>query len=452
MPIFSRPRSSRSAFFCPQIKTRYFYHGLQFLCNVLFFAPSDTLPHPLPEQPLSSVVRAISHLFAAVSLVFLAPVTLSAQSAPAEISTAILHSNLTGFEPISLQPLLPDFSAFSAWLSSQISENGIPGAAMAVVTSQGILDVETWGVRTLNQPDLIDRQTIFRIASVSKTFAGAVSAKLVHDHLQQWDTPITSVLPQYVIGTDLASRTMTLKNIVSHSTGLMPHAYSNMLDDGVLYEKIQQKFRDIPTVCSPGQCYGYQNVVFSLVSDIVQVSANESYEQYVRERIFDPLGMKTASVGLEGYATNTDFSSPHQFGGKTWRTVTTNPAYYSVGPAAGVNASIEDMILWAQANLGAFPDVLPLDLLAEQQTPIVETARGNYFNRWPRLEKAWYGIGWRIFDYAGHRVIHHGGGVRGFRTEVVLVPELDIAMVVLFNAETTVANDVVPQFLDSILK
>ncbi len=357
-----------------------------------------------------------------------------------------------GFESISLQPVPPDFSAYSAWLGNQISENGIPGAAMAVVTSQGILDVETWGVRTLNETDPIDRQTIFRIASVSKTFAGAVSAKLVHDHLQQWDTPITSVLPQYVIGTGPASRTITLKNIVSHSTGLMPHAYSNMLDDGVLYEKIQQKFKDIPTVCSPGQCYGYQNVVFSLVSDIVQVSANESYEQYVQERIFTPLGMKTASVGLEGYATNVDFSSPHQFGGKTWRTVKTNPAYYSVGPAAGVNASIEDMILWAQANLGAFPDVLPLDLLAEQQTPIVETARGSYFNRWPRLEKAWYGIGWRIFDYAGHRVIHHGGGVRGFRTEVVLVPELDIAMVVLFNAETTVANDVVPQFLDSILK
>lgn len=399
-----------------------------------------------------SVARVISQRCACLALVFLAPVAINAQPAPAEISTALLSSSLSEFEPILLEPVIPDFSSYVAWLSAQISENGIPGAAMAVVTAHDILDVETWGVRTLNEPDLIDRQTIFRIASVSKTFAGAVSAKLVHDHLQQWDTPITSVLPQYVIGNGPASRAMTLRDIVSHSTGLMPHAYSNMLDDGVMYEKIQQKFKDIPTVCPPGECYGYQNVVFSLVGDIVQVSANESYEQYVQDHIFTPLGMKTASVGLTGYSTNVDFSSPHQFGGKSWRTVKTNPAYYSVAPAAGVNASIEDMILWAQANLGAYPEVLPPDLLAEQQTPVIETARGNYFNRWPRLQHAWYGIGWRIFDYAGHRVIHHGGGVRGFRTEVVLVPELDIAMVVLFNAETTVANDVVPQFLDSIVK
>jgi beta-lactamase class C len=162
--------------------------------------------------------------------------------------------------------------------------------------------------------------------------------------------------------------------------------------------------------------------------------------------------MQTASVGLDGYANNSNVSSPHQFGRDTWRIATTNPAYYSVGPAAGVNASIDDMILWAQANLGAFAPVLPAEVLIEQHTPAVETPRGNYFNRWPRLENAWYGLGWRVFDYAGVRVIHHGGGVRGFRSELVLVPDRDIAMIVLFNAETTVANDVVPQFLDTILK
>ena len=86
-----------------------------------------------------------------------------------------------------------------------------------------------------------------------------------------------------------------------------------------------------------------------------------------------------------------------------------------------------------------------------QHTPVVETPRGNYFNRWPRLEKAWYGLGWRIMDYAGVRVIHHGGGVRGYRSEMVLIPAYDLGLVVLINAETRLANDVVPQFLDHVL-
>lgn len=379
--------------------------------------------------------------------------SLSAYAQPLDVQIipALPHATDT---PVALVPgpeSVRDFSSYTQWLDAQIREKSIPGVAMAIVRSGSVLDIQTWGVRTMDGVEPIDSETVFRIASVSKTFAGTVVAKLVQHQQQNWDTPLVTVLPQYVIGNGPETREITLRHVLSHTTGLMPHAYSNMLDAGVAYDKIQEKFREIPTVCAPGRCYGYQNVVFSLVSDVVQVSAHKSYEEYVQQELFEPLGMRTASVGLEGYTANSNVSSAHQPTRDSWRVATLNPAYYSVGPAAGVNASIEDMILWAQANLGAFPQVLPGDLLAQQHSPVVETPRGNYFNRWPRLEKAWYGLGWRVFDYAGTRIVHHGGGVRGFRSEMVLVPALDIAMVVMFNAETSVANDVVPMFLDAIL-
>ncbi len=360
-------------------------------------------------------------------------------------------SALATLLPASLHAQNPGYEQYFQWLNASIAASTVPGVAMAVVSSHQVLDVQTWGVRAIGSPDPVDDHTLFRIASVSKTFAGAVAAKLVHDQKQAWDTPVVTILPQYAIGTEAASRTMTLKHVLSHSTGLMPHAFSNMLDAGVAYAKIQEKFTEIPTVCPPGRCYGYQNVVFSLVSDVVEVSEHIPYGQYVEERLFGPLGMTRASMTLEDYLADTNVSAPHQRRGEQWQTVSTNAAYYSVGPAAGVNASLDDMILWAQANLGAFPDVLPPDVLAAQHSPVVETPRGNYFNRWPNLENAWYGLGWRVFDYAGQRVLHHGGGVRGFRTELVLVPALDIAMIVLFNAETPLANDVVPHFLDAML-
>lgn len=353
--------------------------------------------------------------------------------------------------PVIGAPAGIDFSPYTHWLQSEMEDSGIPGAALAIVSSQGVIDLHTWGVRSLENGAPVEPETVFRIASVSKTFAGTVASQLVDRNVQSWDAPIINILPQYSIGTGAASRDITLRHIMSHSTGLMPHAFSNMLDAGVAYEAIQQKFNEIPTVCAPGRCYGYQNVVFSLIADIVQNSLDTTYEEYVHEHIFTPLGMQTASMTLEDFLASPNVSAPHQLARNGWRVSTVNPAYFTVGPASGINASIVDMVRWAQANLGGHPDVLSGSVLEMQYTPVVETPHGSYFNRWPRVERAWYGAGWRVFDYAGIRIVHHGGGVRGFRSEMVLIPELDLGLIVMFNAETRLANDVVPEFLDSLL-
>ncbi len=401
-------------------------------------------------------------LFTAGPLTAEDPVEATVPDVPTQYQQVSFSGTISGTvlrEPPPLQIPVPvigapegfDFAPYARWLQGQMQESGIPGAAMAIVSSRGVLDLHTWGVRSVENGQPVDAETVFRIASVSKTFAGTVAAQLVDRQVQSWDAPLINILPHYVIGTEASSRDITLRHVMSHSTGLMPHAFSNMLDAGVAYEVIQQKFHEIPTVCSPGRCYGYQNVVFSLIADIVQDSLHISYEDFVRENIFLPLGMQTASMSLEDFIASANASAPHQQTRNGWRVSTVNPAYFSVGPASGVNASIVDMIRWAQANLGGFPSVLPGNVLEMQHTPVVETPHGSYFNRWPRVEQAWYGAGWRVFDYAGTRVVHHGGGVRGFRSEMVLIPSLDIGLVVMFNAETRLANDVVPAFLDDLL-
>ncbi len=367
--------------------------------------------------------------------------------------TGTIQRNLPALVPPGLtEMVLQDYGPYTTWLKQQVNELDLPGVALSVVSSKGILLMETWGVRSAGRPDPINSNTIFRIASVSKTFAGTVAAQMVLQEAYGWDEPLIKILPQHRLGSETSAQALTLRHIMSHSSGLMPHAYSNMLDAGVSYQKIQEKFHEIPVVCEPGRCYGYQNVVFSLISDVVEARTHKTYEQFVKENIFIPLGMSTASLSLEDYLGNSNASSPHQRSRGNWKVATTNSAYYTTGPASGVNASILDMSRWAQANLGAFPEVLPRALLDMQHTPVVETPRGSYFNRWPKVQNAWYGLGWRVFDYAGMRIVHHGGGVRGFRTELVLIPEKDLALVVLFNAETPIANDVVPGFLDHVIQ
>ena len=201
------------------------------------------------------------------------------------------------------QPVSPaeqlDYSAYKNWLQAQVNELGIPGVALAIVSSRGLIDVQTLGVRSVAENEAVDAQTVFRIASVSKTFAGTVASQLVSHNIFSWDDPVAGILPQYSIGTDPATQSMTLRHVLSHSTGLMPHAFSNMLDAGVAYQKIQEKFHEIPTVCAPGECYGYQNVVFSLVADVVEASLQTHYDDFVRENIFAPLQMRSASMGYE---------------------------------------------------------------------------------------------------------------------------------------------------------
>lgn len=216
------------------------------------------------------------------------------------------------------------------------------------------------------------------------------------------------------------------------------------------YERIKERFNQIPTVCSPGECYGYQNVVFSLIADVVEESTGSSYERYLEEEIFRPLGMLTASVGMDPFLGNPDSTSPHRLVRGNWRTTTTNPAYYTVAPASGINASIFDMTMWVRANLGAFPEVFSPTFLDDVHAPIIPTPYGNYFNRWNGLDSAHYATGWRVFDFNGLKVVHHGGGVRGFRSEMAFVPEANVGVILLFNAESNLANDVVPTFLDNL--
>lgn len=344
-----------------------------------------------------------------------------------------------------------DLSPFVRWMEDASREKQIPGVALAVVSREGIMHMQTWGVRSIDTREAVNTDSVFRIASMSKTFAGASAALLVDQNYQSWDTKLSDLFPDMRLGTRASSSGITLRHVVSHSTGLMPHSYSNMLDDGVGYDRIKSSFSKIPTVCRPGDCYGYQNVVFSLIGDVVEESTGESYERFIVDQIFRPLGMITASVGMEAFIESGSATDPHRRSRGRWRTTSTNPAYYSVAPASGINASIFDMSMWVRANLGAFPEVLSPDFLDRLHEPIIATPRGNYFNRWSGLEKAYYATGWRVFDYKGQRVIHHGGGVRGYRSEMAFLPDANIGLVLLFNAESNLANDIVPAFLDNLI-
>jgi beta-lactamase class C len=129
------------------------------------------------------------------------------------------------------------------------------------------------------------------------------------------------------------------------------------------------------------------------------------------------------------------------------------PTYYRVAPAAGVNASISDMAQWLIAQTGHRPDVLPASLLATLHAPVIGTPtelRGSSWRR-ERLEDAGYAIGWRVYNYAGHQVVFHGGAVQGYRGVVAMLPESDLGIAILWNSESALPSGLLPTMLDSAL-
>ena len=336
-------------------------------------------------------------------------------------------------------------SEYEEFFRQVIQDRDYPGAAFAVVSRNDILHIATAGHTTMARTQAIDAQTAFRLASVSKTFAAEMVGLLVAEGSLAWDDPVTRYIPEFKINGD-ASRIRIL-DLLGQSTGLMPHAYDNLLEHGKSMDTIWRRMSDLSYVCEPGTCYGYQNSVFSLVDPLVEKATSKSYQAQVEQRIFEPLDMETASLGYDAFINNPNHAEPHARRNGRWKTVPVQKNYYRAAPAAGVNASILDMGKWVQAQLGSHPEVLPAHMIENLQKPRVKTRRELYRKEWKTmLSSAHYGLGWRIYDLGDDQLVYHGGWVSGFRADVAFSPNHDLGIVILLNAESSGISELTTRF------
>lgn len=325
----------------------------------------------------------------------------------------------------------------------------IPGAAMAIIADGQIELLSGYGIREVGKTEPVDRDTLFRLASVSKTIASTAAGVAVNAQELQWQTPVSQLLPLSVGNPDYRDQ-ITLQSLLSHTTGLMPQAYTNLIEANVPYQKVISRLDEVSFICPPSTCYSYQNVAFSLVGDLLLAATGERYEDYTERRLFEPLGMDSASFGWQAFIDNPNRATPHVRSRGRWTPVEPDRNYYNVAPAAGANASITDMALWVRAQLGQRPDILPLSVLDELHSPRVATSyRQAHYRAHPELRNIHYGLGWRVFDFGEHRrFVHHGGWVEGTRTEVLFNRERQLGLVFLSNSENRYAREVVYRFLE----
>ena len=328
-----------------------------------------------------------------------------------------------------------DYAALDARLKRMVAKPTMVGMAVGIVENGRITFLNGYGETIAGSGDKVGPQTVFRWASVSKGVASTMVAKLAEDGRLSLDQPVASLAPSLHLpaGNELRA---TVGDVLSHRLGLYRNAFDNKLEEGQDVTALRRSLSTLNSICAPGTCWSYQNIAYDAASEIVAKASGVRYQDEVERALFAPLGMTSASVTMNGLERAKSWARPHSVGR---RPLEVNDIYYRVPAAGGVNSDIKDMTLWMLAQMGEMPTVLSPQLLDTIHAPRVATPgeRGRLRKFLERLKDPQYGYGWRSYDYAGHHIVGHRGGVNGYRSLILFDPTMKSGVVALWNSNTS---------------
>ena len=345
------------------------------------------------------------------------------------------------------------FEKYEQWLSDQMAESGTVGAAVAVTYKDKIAFMKCFGTKKVGSEDPVDEHTIFRLASVSKPVTGVLTAILAQEQILDFDEKVCETLPWFKLANQNYTSHLTLSNLLSHTSGLVPHAYDDLVEGHVPFSAIIERLKNAGLSAAPGKVYGYQNVMFSLVDTIFAIKTSKNYRQLIKEKLFEPLGMIDASTDFQSFRDNPNKAYPHRGANGVYNTLPLNDRYYSTAPAAGVNASISDMARFLMALLDDNNPLLNKDVYQRIFEPrIVSQLGSGYFKYWDPIKTKQYALGWRMVDYRERKIAYHGGYVNGYKAEIAISKQDNIGIVYLSNSPNTVASQSIPVFFNAFFE
>src|SRR5262245_6692186 len=338
----------------------------------------------------------------------------------------------------------PDLDAYVA---RALKEFEVPGLAVAVVKDGKVAIVKGYGVRKLGEPAPVDERTLFGIASNTKAFTAAALAILVDDGKISWDDPVTKHLPGFQMYDPYVTREMTVRDLLTHRSGLGLGAGDLMFFPPTTFtrEEIVARLRYIKPATSFRSKYAYDNVLYLVAGQVVAAVSGKSWDDFIKERIFAPLGMTASNTSVKDLRPGGNFVSPHQkVEGRL------QPVPYmnidNTAPAGSINSNVAEMARWviAQLDEGAINGGQNGNrrLFSQRQTREMWSAQTPIAVGNPppplsalRANFSAYGLGWGLSDYRGHKAVSHSGGLAGMVSRVRMIPELKLGIVVLTNQE-----------------
>lgn len=406
------------------------------LCNFQTIQPHNNLPGMKSSRTLQQARMAVA--FAAAALLLPCCANAPAQSSP--------QSQV----PIPKSPIQTFLDDYDRFFSSEMALTQTPGAAVVVVKDGEIVLLRGYGVKIAGSRDSVDANTVFRIGSLSKGFAGVLTGVLVRDSLLDWDEKVQRHFPEFTLRDRQQASRVRLWHLLSHTTGLPYHAYTNLIERGYSIRNIVTDFfPKAPVSGKEGEFFSYQNAAFCGVEEVMRGATGKTYPELLNEKIFRPAGMASASCDFETMRRCPNKALPHFQTGTGWRADSISAAYYNAAAAGGVNASAADMGEWLKVLLGQRPDIAAAATLDRVFRPVVKTDKERrIFPRWLDRSAASYALGWRVLEDGADTIIYHGGYVNGFKCEIAFNRRDGIGVCMLFNAHSDLSRECVPVFFE----
>jgi CubicO group peptidase (beta-lactamase class C family) len=327
--------------------------------------------------------------------------------------------------------------SLDVYIQREMKNWDIPGAAVCIVKDGKIVAMKGYGVREKGKKEPVDENTLFIIASNTKAMTGTALAMLEAEGKCSLDDKVTKYLPDFKLKDPWVTSQLSLTDVLTHRIGMETFQGDFMyLDSDLDRKQIMHKMGLLTPVYGFRSKWGYCNAGFLLAGECIEKISGMSWEDFMRNRLFKPLGMTRTLALSKEILTAENKSAPHTLvNGKIEKIP--YGEMDMLAPAGSVVSSVSDMSRWVIANLDSGrvqgKEIIPFKAIKRARKP--ESIVGNSRHPFNKSHYTLYGLGWMLEDYEGREIVSHTGGIHGFVTSVTLLPEENLGIIVLTNTD-----------------
>lgn len=376
--------------------------------------------------------------------------------------TSVVSAPLTAAQesvatPVAAASTVVDIAAIDALIEESRAKWNVPGLSVAIVKDGKIVLSKGYGVRELGKPEAVDGETLFAIASNSKAFTAAAILMLQEEGKMKLDDRVQTHLPWMQLYDPWVSAEIRVDDLLCHRSGLGTFS-GDLLWWGTPYspEEVLRRTKHLTPEGPFRSSYGYSNLMFLAAGEVIRSSSGKTWQAFVEERIFAPTGMTRSITSTNQLNDRGNAASPHK---PTMDKVTPIPwvNWDTMAAAGGVISCSDDMAKWIRIQLDQGRIEGDKRLFSEASsnrmwtphTPIAVSEAARKRN--PSTHFRSYGLGWMLSDYKGRMVAQHGGGYDGMYSQVMLVPDENLGIVVLTNSMTGISGPLCNTIADRYL-
>ncbi len=338
------------------------------------------------------------------------------------------------------------------FVTEQLAAWEVPGCAVAAVKDGQVVLTEGWGHRDVEADLPVTAQTLFAIGSVTKSFTAATVGALVDDGLLEWERPLRDYVPDLRLDDAMVGERLTVVDLLAHRSGLPRHDLVHLGHPELTRADLVRRMRFLPLSRDLRQTFQYCNLGYLLAGYVVDVVSGTSWEDFLQSRLLTPLGMDRSNLSVAEMQADADHATAYERRHGVVVPVPIRPLT-ALSPAGAINSCVADMARWLLAQLGQGQvdgqAIVSPATVAQQHTPHTLLPEDRTF---PLSTRSAYGLGWMIGRYREHRLATHSGGIDGFITECMLLPDDGIGAIVLTNTSSSAMAPVVAyRVLDELL-